>query len=111
MQSGVARRSEGVWQGEGPRRAREIPSHRGRKICLTTDASALVTDAVVEMGNPADATFAVKMIERQKELFGKAPKEVSFDGGFASRSKPRSFSPSSHSSPAVSSSSPQAPEA
>jgi hypothetical protein len=26
------------------------------------------------------------MIERQKELFGKAPKQASFDGGFATRS-------------------------
>lgn len=65
----------------------KYPRTGGYEICLTTDASALVTDAVVEMGNPADSTFAVKMIERQKEQFGKAPKEVTFDdGGFASRS-------------------------
>lgn len=58
----------------------------GHKVCLTTGASALVTDVVVETGNPADSTLAVKMIARQKELFGKAPKQVSFDGGFATRS-------------------------
>jgi IS5 family transposase len=58
----------------------------GHKVCLTTGASSLVTDVVVETGNPADATLAVKMIERQKELFGKAPRQASFDGGFATRS-------------------------
>jgi transposase, IS5 family len=43
----------------------------GHKVCLTAGASAIVTDVIVETGNPADATLAVKMIERQKELFGK----------------------------------------
>jgi transposase, IS5 family len=58
----------------------------GHKVCLTTGASAIVTDVIVETGNPADATLAIKMIERQKDLFGKAPKQASFDGGFATRS-------------------------
>jgi IS5 family transposase len=58
----------------------------GHKVCITTGASVIVTDVLVEVGNPADATLAVKTIERHKELFGKAPKQVSFDGGFATRS-------------------------
>jgi IS5 family transposase len=58
----------------------------GHKVCLTSGASGLVTDVVVEQGNPADSTLAVKMIERQRGLFGKAPRQASFDGGFASRS-------------------------
>jgi IS5 family transposase len=58
----------------------------GHKICLTSGASGLVTDVIVEQGNPADSTLAVKMIERQRGLFGKAPRQASFDGGFASRS-------------------------
>jgi IS5 family transposase len=57
----------------------------GHKICLTTGASALVTDVVVEKGNPADCTLATKMIERHKEAFGTAPRQASFDGGFATR--------------------------
>ncbi len=57
----------------------------GHKICLTAGASCLVTDVVVETGNPADVTLAVRMIERQREIFGVAPKQASFDGGFASR--------------------------
>ena len=58
----------------------------GHKICLTAGASGLVTDVVVEKGNPADSTLAVKMVERQRDLYGKAPRQVSFDGGFTSRS-------------------------
>jgi IS5 family transposase len=58
----------------------------GHKICLTSGASGLVTDVVVEHGNPADSTLAVKMIERHREQYGKAPRQVSFDGGFASKS-------------------------
>jgi IS5 family transposase len=58
----------------------------GHKICLTTGASGIVTDVVVEQGNPADSTLAVKMIERHRAVFGTPPQQASFDGGFASRS-------------------------
>jgi len=57
----------------------------GHKICLTTGATALVTDIVVEQGNPADSTMAARSIERHKKLFGAPPKQASFDGGFATR--------------------------
>lgn len=57
----------------------------GHKICLTAGASGLVTDVVIEEGNPADATLAVKMIERQQQIYGRPPRQVSFDGAFASR--------------------------
>ncbi len=57
----------------------------GHKVCLTTGASGLVTAVVVEKGNPADVTLATKMIESHCALFGKPPRQVSFDGGFASR--------------------------
>jgi IS5 family transposase len=57
----------------------------GHKICLTAGASGIVTDVVVEHGNPADSTLAVRMIERQRELYGRAPRQVSFDGGFTSK--------------------------
>ncbi|HEX6825062.1 MAG TPA: ISNCY family transposase [Nitrospiraceae bacterium] len=56
----------------------------GHKICLTTGASGLVTDVVIEEGNPADSTLAVDMVMRQREIFGRVPRQVSFDGGFAS---------------------------
>jgi transposase, IS5 family len=57
----------------------------GRKVCLTTGASALVTDVVVEQGNPADYTLATKMMQRQTATFGRPPKQASFDGGFAAK--------------------------
>jgi transposase, IS5 family len=57
----------------------------GHKIYLTAGASGLVTDVVIEEGNPADATLAVKMVERQRELYGRAPRQASFDGSFTSR--------------------------
>lgn len=57
----------------------------GHKICLTTGASGLVTDVVIEEGNPADATLAVKMIERQRQIYDRVPRQASFDGGFTSR--------------------------
>lgn len=60
-------------------------THYGHKICLTTGKSGIVTDVVVEKGNPADSTLAVRMIERQRDLYGKVPRQASFDGGFATR--------------------------
>jgi IS5 family transposase len=57
----------------------------GHKICLTAGASGIVTDIVVEHGNPADSTLALRMVERQRDLYGKAPRQVCFDGGFTSK--------------------------
>lgn len=57
----------------------------GHKVSIVAGASGLVTDVIVEQGNPADATLAVKLVERQRELYGRAPRQVTFDGGFTSR--------------------------
>ena len=57
----------------------------GHKLCLTSGASGLFTDLVIESGNPADSDLAVRMVERQKEVFGRVPRQVAFDGGFASK--------------------------
>ena len=57
----------------------------GHKICLTTGASGLVLDLVVENGNPADTTLAQRMVERVGSVLGRLPKQVSFDGGFSSK--------------------------
>lgn len=57
----------------------------GHKVCLTTGASGLVLDCVIESGNPADSTLAVAMVEHQIELYGRPPKQVCFDGGFSSK--------------------------
>ncbi len=57
----------------------------GHKICLTSGRSSLVTDCIVLEGNPADSTLAERMIDRQLEIMGRAPKQAAFDGGFTSR--------------------------
>ena len=57
----------------------------GHKLCLTTGASGLVLDCVIEDGNPADSTLAVKMIERQIKIYGQAPRQVCYDGGFSAK--------------------------
>ena len=57
----------------------------GHKVCLTGGASSLILDCVIEDGNPADSTLVKRSIERQKEIYGRAPRQASFDGGFASK--------------------------
>ena len=57
----------------------------GHKICLTSGASGLVLDVVVEKGNPADSTLARKTVERVARVLGKLPRQVTFDGGFSSK--------------------------
>lgn len=59
-------------------------THYGHKLTLTGGRSGLILDWVVEDGNPADSTLTVRMLERQKEIYGRAPRQAAFDGGFAS---------------------------
>ncbi len=39
---------------------------------------------MIEDGNPADSALACEMIERQSTIYGTPPRQVGFDGGFAS---------------------------
>ena len=57
----------------------------GHKVTLTGGASGVLTDLVIEQGNPADVTLAQRMISRQQEIFGRVPRQAAFDGGFASK--------------------------
>ena len=57
----------------------------GHKIFLTAGKSNLILDYAVEKGNPADSEQFMPALERHKERFGKAPKDVATDGGFASK--------------------------
>lgn len=57
----------------------------GHKVCLTAGASGLVLDCVVEGGNPADATLAVRTIERHIDIYGEPPRQAAFDGAFMSK--------------------------
>lgn len=59
--------------------------HYGHKVCLSTGASMLVLDCQILDGNPADSTLVGQMLERHKDMFGKAPRQAAMDGGFASK--------------------------
>lgn len=57
----------------------------GHKIFLTGGASTLILDCLIEPGNPADSDRYQTLLERQQALLGRMPRQVSADGGFASR--------------------------
>jgi IS5 family transposase len=60
-------------------------TYYGHKVTLSTGKSALVLDVVIEVGNPADSTLAVRSAQRHAALFGNAPECAALDGGFASK--------------------------
>jgi IS5 family transposase len=45
----------------------------------------MVLDCEVVRGNPADSTLATKMIDRQTQIYGRAPRQATFDGAFSSK--------------------------
>jgi len=56
----------------------------GHKINLSTGKSGLVLDVVIEEGNPADTDKCIPMLERHMNHYGKAPRQMAADGGYAS---------------------------
>ena len=57
----------------------------GHKLNLSSGKSGLVLDVVIEAGNPADSDRFVPMLDRHIELYGKAPRQMAADGGYASK--------------------------
>ncbi len=57
----------------------------GHKVFLTGGASGLVLDCVIREGNPADSTLSTPMLQRQKAIYGRPPRQATMDGGFASK--------------------------
>jgi IS5 family transposase len=57
----------------------------GHKVDVSCGRSGLVLDCQVERGNPADKILAIPMVERLTKLYGEVPRQVAFDGAFASR--------------------------
>ncbi len=45
----------------------------------------MILDCVILDGNPADSTLAETMIDRQVELYERAPRQVAYDGAFSSK--------------------------
>lgn len=60
-------------------------TYYGHKIFLTTGRSGLILDCAIPKGNPGDVTWTVPLVCRQQRIFGRAPRQASFDGAFASR--------------------------
>jgi transposase, IS5 family len=60
-------------------------TYYGHTIYLTTGGSGLILDCAIPNGNPADSTWTVPLVRRHVDLYGRAPRQVSFDGAFASR--------------------------
>jgi len=58
----------------------------GHKMFLTCGKSSLITDCLLVRGNPADSGKLQTLLERQRDLYGRYPRQVATDGGFASRS-------------------------
>ena len=56
----------------------------GHKLNLNVGKSGLILDAVIETGNPTDTQRFIPMLERHIELYGKAPRQLAADGGYAS---------------------------
>jgi len=56
----------------------------GHKLNFSTGRSGLVLDVVIEAGNPADSDQFIPMVDRHIKNYGKAPKQVAADGGYAS---------------------------
>ncbi len=57
----------------------------GHKIFLAGGVSAMILDCLILRGNPADSEQYIPLLERLKENRGRMPRQVSADGGFASK--------------------------
>ncbi len=59
-------------------------TYYGHKIFLTTGGSGLILDCAIPKGNPGDVTWTLPLLRRQRQLFGRSPRQATFDGAFAS---------------------------
>ncbi|GMQ83248.1 MAG: ISNCY-like element ISRm17 family transposase [Rhodothermia bacterium] len=60
-------------------------TYYGHKVTLSGGRSGMILDWVVERGNPADSTLLTRMLDRLQAIYGSYPRQVSVDGGFASK--------------------------
>lgn len=56
----------------------------GHKVFFTSGRSGLITDCQLVQGNPNDKDWFLDLVERQTAIYGRAPRQTSTDGGFAS---------------------------
>jgi IS5 family transposase len=60
-------------------------TYYGHKIFLTTGRSGLILDCAIPKGNPGDVTWTLPLLRRQRDLFGRPPRQATLDGAFASQ--------------------------
>jgi IS5 family transposase len=57
----------------------------GHKIFLTGGSSTMILGCLIVRGNPADTDLYEPLLEQHKKWYGKMPRQVTADGGFASK--------------------------
>ena len=57
----------------------------GHKVFITTGKSGIVLDCYLPRGNPNDADLFQKLLNREKKILNKTPRQKAMDGGFASK--------------------------
>ena len=57
----------------------------GHKLNLCSGKSGLILDVVIEQGNPADSERFLPMLDRHIAQYGKPPRQMAADGGYASK--------------------------
>ncbi|HEX9735621.1 MAG TPA: ISNCY family transposase [Thermoanaerobaculia bacterium] len=60
-------------------------TYYGHKICLSAGKSSMILDCRILDGNPADVTLALDAVTRLTEIYARPPRQVVFDGSFASK--------------------------
>ena len=57
----------------------------GHKIFVTGGVSSMILDCLIIRGDPADTSQYQSLLMRQQDLYDRMPRQVSADGGFASK--------------------------
>ena len=57
----------------------------GHKVVFASGSSNLLSDCFMERGNPADTVQLMPMLERQEKIYGRMPRQLATDGGYASK--------------------------
>jgi IS5 family transposase len=57
----------------------------GHKVFLTGGSSTMILGCLIVPGNPADTDQYQPLLEQHKEWYGRMPRQVTADGGFASK--------------------------
>jgi IS5 family transposase len=60
-------------------------THYGHKVFVTGGPTGVILDCMIERGNPSDTSLFPVLLDNQERLYGRPPRQVSADGGFASQ--------------------------